>query len=220
MVDGTLWSDVAPVHSNVGLFATRHKDFSFTLGRDLTQLDLVPAPGGEAEASLVLREGRPRNLVHVPLAEWNAALFRLRAVRPSPVAIEWEHSRRTYRIGIANRGPGSLTECWLLIGGRGYSLGDVPPGGRLRRELPEVRSTGEAAEGQEPQDVHFDEKVRQVLLRRSVFPDGDPDPKTAFFIGWIRGGEAELRVEDPRVATHHFKLFRVAIPLGGEEEDL
>lgn len=222
VVDGTLWSDVAPVHSNVGLFATRHKDFSFSLGRDLTQLDLVPAPGGEAEASLVLREGRPRNLVHVPLEEWNAALFRLRAVRPSPVAIEWEHSRRTYRIGIANRGTGSLTECWLLIGGRGYRLGDVPPGGRLRRELPEVRGAGEAAEREEPQpeDVWFDEKVRQVLLRRSVFPDGDADPKTAFVIGWIRGEEAELQVKDPRVATHHFKLFRVAIPLGGEEEDL
>ena len=98
---------------------------------------------------------------------------------PFAVAIEWEHSRRTYRIGIANRGTGRLTECWLLIGGRGYRLGDVPPGGRLRRELPEVRGAGEAVEGQEPQpeDVRFDENVRQVLLRRSVFPDGDRTPR-------------------------------------------
>ena len=44
VVDATPWSDIAAVHSNVGLFATRHKDFSFSLGRDLTQLDLVPEP--------------------------------------------------------------------------------------------------------------------------------------------------------------------------------
>ena len=223
VVDGALWSEVAPVHSNVGLFATRNKDFSFSLSRDLTQLDLVPAPGGDAEASLVLREGRPRNRVDVPLAEWNAALFRLRAVRPSPGAIEWEQSRRTYRIGIANRGPGSLRDCWLLVGDGGYRLGDVPPGGALRRQLPEARRAGDAgnAEGLQPQDVRFDEEVREVLLRRSVFPEGPAaDPATAFVICWIRGEEPELRLDDPRVTAHHFKLFRVAIPLGAEEEDL
>ena len=223
VVDATLWSDVAPVHSNVGLFATRQKEFSFSLGRDLIQLDLVPAGGGDSKASLVLRQGRPRNRVHVPLAEWKAALFRLRAVRPSPVAIEWEHSRETYRIGIANRGSGTLTECWLLIGGRGYKLGDVPPGGTLRRELPEARRAGEAedVEGPQPEDVRFDENVREVLLRRSIFPEGEAaDPNTAFVIGWVRDEEPELRVEDPRVTAHHFKLFRVAIPLGDGEEDL
>ena len=223
VVDGTLWSDVAPVHSNVGLFATRHKDFSFTVGRDLTQLDLVPASGNDAEASLVLRERRPRNRIDVPLSEWNTALFRLRAARPSPVNVEWAQSRESYRIGIVNRGSASLTECWLLIGGRGYRLGDVPPGGTVRRELPAVPRPGESGggEGLQPQDVRFDEKVREFLLRRSVFPDGeDADPKTAFVIGWIRGDAPEFRVSDPRVVAHHFKLFRMAIPLGEEEEDL
>jgi len=223
VVDGSPWSDVAPVHSNVGLFATRHKEFSFSLGRDLTQLDLVPAAGGDAEASLVLLQGRPRDRVHVPLAEWKASLFRLRAVRPSPVAIEWEQSRETYRIGIVNRGSGAFTECWLLIGGRGYKLGDVPPGGALRRQLPVAPAEGEAGEGEgpQPQDVRFDQRVREVLLRRSIFPDGEPaDAQTAFLIGWIRDEKPELSVEDPRVTAHHFKLFRVAIPLGGGEEDL
>ncbi len=223
VVDGTPWSDMAPVHANVGLFATRHKEFSFSLGRDVTQLDLVPAAGGDAEASLLLLEGRPRDRVHVPLAEWQAALFRLRAIRPSPVVIEWEHSREAYRVGIANRGSGALTECWLLIGGRGYKLGDVAPGGSLRRELPTAPREGEEGDGEEPrpEDVRFDERVREVLLRRSVFPDGQAaDSQTAFLVGWIRDEEPELRVDDPRVTAHHFKLFRVAIPLGGGEEDL
>ncbi len=222
VVDGTPWSDVAPVHANVGLFATRQKDFSFSLRRDLTQLDLVLPPGGDAKASLVLQQARPRDRIHVPLPEWNAALFRLRAVRPWPVAIEWEHSRGTYRVGIANRGSGRLTECWLVIGGQGYKLGDVPPGGLLRRELPEAGSAGEGAEeALQPEDVRFGEEVREVLLRRSVFPDGhDENPGTAFIIGWVRDEEPELRVADPRVTAHHFKLFRVAIPLGGGEEDL
>ena len=171
----------------------------------------------------MLRQGRPRNRVHVPLAEWKVALFRLRAVRPSPVAIEWEQPADGYRIGVTNRGSGTLTECWLLIGGQGYKLGDVPPGGTLRRELPAARPAGEAgeAEGPQPEDVRFDERVREVLLRRSVFPDGEAqDPKTAFVIGWVRDEKPELRVEDPRVTAHHFKMFRVAIPLGAEEEDL
>ena len=65
------------------------------------------------------------------------------------------------------------------------------------------------------------ERVREVLLRRSVFPDGQAaDSQTAFLIGWIRDEEPELRGDDPRVTAHHFKLFRVAIPLGGGEEDL
>ena len=223
VVDGTPWSDVAPVHANVGLFATRRKDFWFSLRRDLTQLDLVPPPGAAAEASLVLQQARPRDRIHVPLPEWNAALFRLRAVRPWPVAVEWEHSRGTYRVGIANRGSGRLTECWLVIGGQGYRLGDVPPGGLLRRELPEAGSAAPEGGGErpEPEDVRFDEEVREVLLRRSVFPDGhSEDRDTAFIIGWVRDEEPELRVADPRVTAHHFKLFRVAIPLGGGEEDL
>ncbi len=222
VVDGTLWSEVAPVHSNVGLFATRHKDFSFSLDRDLTQLDLLPAPGGAAQPSLVLREGRPRNRLHLPLAEWQAALFRTRAVRPSPVVVDWERSRRTYRIGVANRGPDSLTECWLLMGGRAYRIGDLPPGGRLRREFPVPPGAGEAGDGEglQPRDVRFDEGVRAALLWRSVFPGGEPEPGTAFLIGWIRAAEPEPRVDDPRVRTHHFKLLRVAIPLDAEEEEL
>ncbi len=223
VVDGTPWSDVAPVHANVGLFATRHKDFSFSLGRDLTQLDLVPPPGAAAGASLVLQQARPRDRILVPLPEWNAALFRLRAVRPWPVTIEWEHSRGTYRVGIVNRGSGSLTECWLVIGEEGYRLGDVPPGGRLRRELPEAAVPARDGEEErlQPQSVRFEEEVREVLLRRSVFPDGGRgDPRTAYVIGWVRDEEPELRVADPRVTAHHFKLFRVAIPLGSGEEDL
>ena len=221
VVDGTPWSDAAPVHSNVGLFATRKKTFSFTLGRDLSQLDLVPSPGA-AEASLVLQQGRPRDRVDVPLPEWNAALFRLRAVRPSPAAVEWEHSRDTYRIRIANRGAGRITDCWLLVGERGYRLGDVPPGGALRRDVVVAAGAGGSGEGkgQESEDVRFDDGARELLLRRSVFPDGVAgDAGTAFVIGWVHDVEPELRVADARVTAHHFRLFRVALPVGSEEED-
>ena len=222
VVDGTPWSEVAPVHSNVGLFATRQKSFSFSLGRDLAQLDLVPAPAAGPDASLVLRQGRPRDRIDVPLPEWSAALFRLRAVRRSPVAVEWEHTRDTYRIGISNRGPGRLAECWLLVGERGYRLGDVPPGGVLRREVVVATGDGDSGErkGQEPEDVRFEESARDVLLRRSVFPEGVAgDARTAFVLGWVRGVEPELRVADPRVTAHHFRLFRMALPVGSEEED-
>ncbi len=218
VVDGSLWSEVAPVHANVGLFATRHKDFSFSLRGGWSQLDLVPAPGDEAGSSLVLRQGRPHAKVHVPLKEWNSALFKLRSLEPSPVGIDWQHTAETYRIGIANRGAGAFTDCWLVVGGRGYKLGDVPPGGVLRRELA-VAPEG-AAEPHQPRDVTFDDEARQLLLRYSVFPDGEADdPEAAFVIGWIGGDEPALAADDARVSAHHFKLFRVALPVGAEEED-
>ena len=222
VVDGSPWSDVVPVHANVGLFATRHKDFSFRLRDGWNQFDLVPGSGDDVEASLVLRQGRPHSRVHVPLTEWNSALFKLRSLEPSPVGIEWQHTADTYRIAIANRGSGRFTECWLVVGGRGYKLGDVPPGGVLRRELSAVPAEGESGEGEErqPRDVTFDDEARRLLLRYSVFPDGEADdPKAAFAIGWIDGDEPALQADDGRVSGHHFKLFRVALPVGPEEED-
>ncbi|MDE0030895.1 MAG: hypothetical protein OXU42_16015 [Deltaproteobacteria bacterium] len=220
VVESSPWSDMAPVHANVGLFATRHKDFSFSLRDGWSQLDLVPASVDDAEASLVLRQGRPHGRVHVPLTEWNSALFKLRSLEPSPVGIDWQHTADTYRIGIANRGSGAFTDCWLVVGGKGYKLGDVPPGGVLRRELSAVPK-GEGEEESQPRDVTFDDDARRLLLRYSVFPDNEADdPKAAFVIGWIGGDEPALQVDDARVSAHHFKLFRVALPVGAEEEDL
>lgn len=223
VVEESLWSETASAHSDVGLFATRRRDFSFGLEPGWTQLDLAPAADRGADASLVLRQGRPRDRVHVPLAEWSAALFRLRSVRPSSVRVDWAQYRDRYRIGIANRSAEGLTECWLVIRGRGYELGDVPPGGALRREVPAFPDAARSGEGEGPEvrEVRFSEPVRGVLLRRALSPDGDaPDPGTAFVVGWFRDGEPALRVDDPRVAAHHFRMFRVAVPLGGAEEDL
>ncbi len=222
VVDESPWSETAAAHSDVGLFATRRRDFSFSLGPGWTQLDLAPAADEGSKASLVLRQGGPRDRVHVPLAEWSAALFKLRSVRPSSVRVDWEQSRDLYRVGIANRSAGPLTECWLVVEGRGYALGDVPPGGSLRREVPAFPDAARSGEGEGPEvrDVRFDEAVRGVLMRRALFPDGDaPDPRTAFVVGWFRDGEPALRVEDPRVTEHHYRMFRVAVPLGGAEED-
>ena len=223
VVDESPWSETAAAHSNVGLFATRRRDFSFSLEPGWTQLDLAPAADEGPRASLVLRQGRPRDRVRVPLAEWSAALFRLRSVRPSSVRVDWAQSQDLYRIGIANRSAARLTECWLVIEGRGYELGDVPPGGLLRREVPAFPDAAGSGEGDGPEvrEVRFDEPVRDLLLRRALSPDGDaPDPRTAFVVGWFRDGEPALRVDDPRVAAHHFRMFRVAVPLGGAEEDL
>lgn len=223
VVDESPWSETAAAHSNVGLFATRRRDFSFSLEPGWTQLDLAPAADEGPRASLVLRQGRPRDRVRVPLAEWSAALFRLRSVRPSSVRVDWGQSQDLYRIAIANRSAARLTECWLVIEGRGYELGDVPPGGLLRREVPAFPDAAGSGEGDGPEvrEVRFDEPVRDLLLRRALSPDGDaPDPRTAFVVGWFRDGEPVLRVDDPRVAAHHFRMFRVAVPLGGAEEDL
>ena len=223
VVDESPWSETAAAHSNVGLFATRRRDFSFSLKPGWTQLDLAPAADEGPRASLVLRQGRPRDRVRVPLAEWSAALFRLRSVRPSSVRVDWAQSQDLYRIAIANRSAARLTECWLVIEGRGYELGDVPPGGLLRREVPVFPDAAGSGEGDGPEvrEVRFEEPVRDLLLQRALSPDGDaPDPRTAFVVGWFRDGEPALRVDDPRVAAHHFRMFRVAVPLGGAEEDL
>ncbi len=58
-------------------------------------------------------------------------------------------------------------------------------------------------------------------MRYSYFA-GEQGPSrwggSALFFGWVRGGPRGVSVEDERVASRDFTLFRAVFPLSEEEQ--
>lgn len=218
VIDGDPWSEDGTVQSNVGLFSTRKRDFAFRVAPGWTHLDYIAPPGGAVDPGVFLRNGLRFTSVKIPLVEWDAGLFKVRGQRPFPVRIEWRRLPDRYALQLSNLAETRLTECWLVIGERAFELGDVPPGGRVTREV----AVAEPARGKSLRltDIHFSDKAREVLLRKSIFSSEDKgiEARTAYVIGWVPGASPEVRMDDERVRAHHYTLFRVSIPLGSEED--
>jgi hypothetical protein len=218
VVDGDPWSEEGAVHSNVGLFSTRKRDFAFRVNNGWTHLDYVPPAGGAAGSSVFIRDGLRSTVVRIPLTEWDSGLFKVRAVEPFPVRLEWRKLRDRYALHMSNLAETRLTECWLVIGGRAYELGDIPPGGQLTREV--AIEEPDSNKGLRLMEIPFKDKAREVLLRKSIFSSEDKaaSGQTAFVIGWIQGASPEVQVDDQRVEIHQYKLFRASVPLGGDDD--
>jgi len=219
VIDGDPWSDTGAVHSNVGLFSTRQRDFMFHVDKGWTHLDYIPHAGGPSGPPVFVHDGLRSSQIRIPLTEWDSGLFKLRRTEPFPVRIEWRRLKDRYALSMSNLGGTRLVECWLVIGDRSFELGDIPPGGRLVREV----AIEEAANSESFRlmDVPFSDKAREVLLRKSIFPADDTGVnhgQTAFVIGWMQGHRPEVRVDDQRIRAHHYKLFRASMPLGSEED--
>ena len=223
VVDGSPWSDVAPVHSNVGLFATpaqgvflqpRPRPDPARPGaggrRRCGRHRWCCCKGGRATASTYRwPNGKRRSSGFAP-----SALHRCHRVGAVTRNLPYRHRQPRFR---------PFTECWLLIGGRGYKLG-----GRASRRCPETPTARGSRGGRSGGGRGSPARGRPVR------PTGARGPVAALGIPGRRarrrsnglphrldsGRETRAEREDPRVTAHHFKLFRVAIPLGGGEEDL
>lgn len=220
VIDGDPWSKGGTVHSDVGLFSTRKRDFTFRVDKGWTHLDYLPPAGGVSESPVFVHDSLSASRISIPLNEWASGLFKLRGTEPFPVRIEWRKLKDRYAVSVWNLGGIKLTECWLVIAGQGFDLGDIPPGGRVVREVP-TQEGGSSAESLRLRDIPSADKAREVLLHKSIFPAEDPGMdtgQTAFVFGWVDGHHPEVRVDDQRIRTHHYKLFRASIPLGSEED--
>lgn len=220
VVDGDPWTAGGAVHSNVGLFSTRTRDFTFRVERGWTHLDYLPPAEGLTGSPVFVRDGLRSSRIRIPLTEWASGLFKLRATERFPVRVVWRKLADRYAVSVSNLGGTPLSECWLVIADRGFALGDIPPGGRLVREVA-IQEDRDKVDSVRLRDIPSADKTREVLLRKSIFPAEDPgfDPgQTAFVFGWVGGHDPEIRVDDERVRAHHYKLFRVSIPLGSEED--
>jgi hypothetical protein len=71
-------------------------------------------------------------------------------------------------------------------------------------------------------EVTFPNKTRDILFHSSFFSrDGEArwSGDAAVFFGWVKDPAPRVHIDDPRIQTQDYALFRAVIPLSrGEEE--
>ena len=129
---------------------------------------------------------------------------------------------------VDNRSAKDLTNCWLLVPGQRFDIGLIPRGASWRRVF--ALGTGKASpdasgaggETLNWREVTFADKTRDILFHSSMFPrDGDARwaGGAAVFFGWVKDPEARVQVDDTRIQTQDYALFRAVYPLGGGDEE-
>jgi hypothetical protein len=118
---------------------------------------------------------------------------------------------------LTNQSSKDLEECWVLLAGRRFPLGDLPAGASQERSF-SIDGEGHPRKAQLG-EVSFKDKVREMLLRASIFaePQGKYDGSLVF-LGWVRDGKTRVSVPEPGVLALNYTLFRMTIPLQSEEE--
>jgi len=236
IIDGVLFSSTlldgqpdgyAEVQSNVGLFSTRRKHYSFQMQRGWSHLELVQPRLAKTNSSPVeIEDGVRSTTVNFPSKEWDFKLFRIRSVRPFPFRIDATRQENEIFLELANLSPRDLTECWLIYYGKGYRLGDIPLGSSLVRQFalsPDGKQLDGPGEKLDMREIPFDDGVRVALFRNSIFPQDQMlarwGENSAFIIGWVEGDSRRVWVNDRRVLSHSYTLFRASLSLQIEEEE-
>ena len=210
--------------SNAALFSTLRRDYDVVVEKGWTDFEPLARRSAVAEENGITIEdegSRPR--LRLPLKAWDYRLFRLRAVARLPIRVELDNEVDRRLLKVSNRSGRDLTDCWVIISGRSSSLGDIPAGASRTREFPLTVDDPAAAGGRARtglRDVHFSDPVRELLLRYSYFPQeqGAAWGGEAFFFGWVQGAPRGVSVDDGKVLARDYAFFRVALPVGGEEE--
>jgi hypothetical protein len=211
--------------SNAALFSTLRRDYDVVVEKGWTDFEPLArrAVAAAEENSITIEEegGRPR--LRMPLKAWDYRLFRLRSVARLPIEVELDRQASRRVLKIVNRSAQDLTDCWVIIAGQSAALGDIPSGASRVREFP-VADEPIPGGGRAPRaglrDVHFKDPVRELLLRTSYFPQEQTSAwtGTAMFFGWVQGAPRGLAVDGGKVLARDYAFFRVALPLGDEEE--
>lgn len=216
--------------SNLALFSTQIRAYNLEMARGWMELTPVASRSREApEPAVVLEEGGGLNRYQLPLREWDYRLFRMRSVERFPLRAEFEPQGDKLLMKVNNQSAKDLTDCWLLVPGQRYPLGDLPRGSHFNRAFSLVgsKSLDEAGSGRADalsfRDLTFPDKTREILFHSSFFPRGGAAAPwsggAAVFFGWVKDAERRVRVDDPRVRVHDYTLFRAIIPLGGAEDE-
>lgn len=210
--------------SNAALFSTLRRDYDVVVEKGWTDFEPLARRAAPAEENSITIEeegGRPR--LRMPLKAWDYRLFRLRSVARLPVEVELNREANRRLLKVANRSAQDLTDCWVIVDGQSAALGDVPAGASRVREFPVVDEPipgGGRAPRSGLRDVHFKDPVRELLLRTSYFPQ-DQTPAWAggaMFFGWVQGAPRGIAVDGGKVLARDYAFFRVALPLGDEED--
>jgi hypothetical protein len=214
--------------ANVALFSTQIRDYDVHLERGW--LDLIPVSLRARErdqATIMKQDGDGYGHFQLPFKEWDYRLFKARFMERLPLGVEFEQEGEKLLLKIDNRGA-DLTDCWLLVSGQRYSLGNIPRGAHWRKEFslvgktPQEENSPARADPWGLRDITFKDKTRDILFHSSFFPrDGEAarwSSGAAIFLGWVKDQNRRVWVDDPRIWTYNYTLFRMIFPLAGAED--
>jgi hypothetical protein len=214
--------------SNVALFSTQTREYGLLMESGWRSLEARhPNPGTEEEAWVVVQDEGSSARFSFPLREWAYRLFKVRSLGPFSVRVDIEDRGARVMLRVNNLSPKDLAECYFMVRGESFSLGDIPRGSSLAREFalaPQNPLAPEARRSRpDPREIRFASRMREMLFRYSFFSDrqglsrwgGDG----ALFFGWVEQPSPRVRIDDGRVLSYDYTLFRAIIPVD-EERDL
>jgi hypothetical protein len=215
--------------ANVALFSTQIRQVDLHVEQGWLDLIPVSTRAREREQPAVInQDASDSGRFQLPFKEWDYRLFKARFVERFPLRAEFEQQGEKLVMNVNNESANDLTDCWLVVAGQRYALGDLPHGTRWRKEFPLAGSAAqEAASGGrlDPwglRDITFKDKTRDILFHSSFFPrDGDAaqwSSGAAIFLGWVKEQNRRVWVDDPKIWTYHYTLFRTIFPLAGAED--
>ena len=214
--------------ANVALFSTQIRQYDVHLERGW--LDLIPVSSRAREreqATVMNQDAGDSGRFQLPFKEWDYRLFRARFVERFPLSVEFEQQGDKLVMKVNNRGA-DLTDCWLIVSGQRHALGDIPRGARWSKEFSltadaaQEESSSVRADLRGLRDITFKDKTRDILFHSSFFPrDADAarwGSGAVIFLGWVKEQNRRVWVDDPRIWTYNYTLFRTIYLLASAED--
>ena len=215
--------------ANLALFSTQQRRYDLEMERgwlELTPISLRPRE--TTEPAVVRQDGGGSSRFQLPLREWDYRLFRMRRIDRFPLRAEFGIEGDQLVVKVDNRSTKDLANCWLLLPGQRFELGALPRGASWRKKFPlaPAKAADDPASSRLEtlsfREVTFPDKTRDVLFHSSMFArDGDPrlTAGAAVFFGWVKDPEPRVRIDDPRIQSQDYALFRAIYPLPGDEDE-
>ena len=215
--------------ANMALFSTQLRQYDLQLERGWIDLTPVSSRSREhSESAVVSQDAGGASRYRLPLREWDYRLFRLRRVDRFPFAAEFEARGDQLLVKVDNKSAKDLVNCWLLVPGQRFDLGVIARGASWRKAFPLSNEKAKEQSGLlRPETLNlremtFGDKTRDILFHSSIFPR-DADPRlgngAAVFFGWVKDPEPRVRIDDPRIQTQEYALFRAVFPLASGEDE-
>ena len=218
------------VQSNLAMFSTQIRQYGLQMERGWMELVPVAAPSRDRpEPAVVFQDGSGSSRFQLPLREWDYRLFRIRFVDRFPLRAEFEQQAGKLRMRLNNQSAKDLADCWLVMPGQRYALGDIPRGASWTKEFPlaseegQERSSGRRSDSVDFREISFKDKTREILFHSSFFPRDEGSVRwstgAAVFFGWVKDPDRRVSVDDQRIRNYDYTLFRTIFPLAGPEDE-
>ena len=218
------------VQSNLAMFSTQIRQYGLQMERGWMELVPVAAASRDRpEPTVVFQDGSGTSRFQLPLREWDYRLFRIRFVDRFPLRAEFEQQAGKLRMRLNNQSAKDLADCWLVVPGQRYALGDIPRGASWTKEFPlasdenQERSGGRRSDAVDFREISFKDKTREILFHSSFFPRDEGSVRwstgAAVFFGWVKDPDRRVSVDDQRIRNYDYMLFRTIFPLAGPEDE-